>query len=81
VPQYWRYNFFGVTVMPSSVVSHINYFADQKVLRITYVSGMVYDYKNVPAKIFHDMRNAFSKGTYLNTHIKGRFAFEKVKEH
>lgn len=66
--------------MPSSVVSHINYFADRKVLRITYVLGMVYDYKNVPEEVFHDMKKAFSKGTYLNTHVKGKFAFEKVEE-
>ncbi len=68
-----------MTDMPSSVVSHINYFAGQKVLRITYVSGMVYDYLNVPEKVFHDMKKALSKGTYLNKYVKGKFTYEKVE--
>jgi len=64
--------------MPSSVISHIKYFADKQVLRITYVSGMMYDYLHVPENIYNDMRNAFSKGTFLNKFIKGHYEFEKV---
>lgn len=48
------------------------------VLRITYVSGMVYDYKKVPEKIYKAMKASGSKGTYLNNYIKGHYEFEKV---
>jgi hypothetical protein len=65
--------------MPSSVVAHISYNASSETLRITYVSGMVYDYKNVPEKIYHEMKNSGSKGTYLNQRIKGKYKFEKIK--
>jgi hypothetical protein len=65
--------------MPSSVVSHINYFPASQILRVTYVSGSVYDYKNVPEVIYNAMKNAFSKGTYLNKYVKGHFSFEKVE--
>ena len=65
--------------MPSSVVSHINYFPVTQILRVTYVSGAVYDYKNVPENIYHDMKAAFSKGIYLNNYVKGHYDFEKVK--
>jgi len=64
--------------MPSSVVAHIQYDPATQVLRITYVSGMVYDYKKVPEKIYKAMKASGSKGTYLNNHIKGHYEFEKV---
>lgn len=66
--------------MPSSVVAHIRYDPDTATLRIVYVSGMVYDYKNVPGKVYESMKNATSKGKYLNRYIKGKYDFEKVGE-
>jgi hypothetical protein len=64
--------------MPSSVVSFIHYYQDTGTLRIGYVSGMVYDYKNVPERIYRAMKNSTSKGSFLNKHIKEKFPFEKV---
>lgn len=48
-------------------------------LRIIFVSGMVYDYKDVPEDVYRAMKAASSKGTFLNHFIKGRYAFEKIK--
>jgi hypothetical protein len=64
--------------MPSSVVSAMQYYPDTGTLRIVYVSGMVYDYKNVPEKVYHEMKTARSKGTFLNQHIKGHYEFKKI---
>lgn len=64
--------------MPSSVVSAIKYFPYTATLRIIFVSGTIYDYKNVPEKIYTQMKEAFSKGTYLNKYIKGFYKYEKV---
>lgn len=66
--------------MPSSVVAKMVYDGDSETLRIVYVSGMVYDYKNVPLEVYQAMKNASSKGTYLNKHIKNNFEFEKVSD-
>jgi hypothetical protein len=65
--------------MPSSVVSAIKYDPKTSVLRVIFVSGMVYDYMKVPEKIYEDMKAAFSKGTYLNQQIKGHYQFKKIK--
>jgi len=65
--------------MPSSVIAAMHYDPGSATLRIIYVSGMVYDYKNVPEKIYKAMKSAGSKGTYLNRYIKGNYEFEKVK--
>lgn len=47
-------------------------------LRITYVSGMVYDYEDVPEAVFDEMKKASSKGEYLNHVIKKNYAYRKV---
>jgi hypothetical protein len=64
--------------MPSTVVSAINYNADTATLRITYVSGKVYDYLQVPENIYQEMKNSGSKGAYLNRNIKGKYPFRKA---
>jgi hypothetical protein len=65
--------------MPSSVVAAIRYDTGTSTLRVIYVSGSVYDYKEVPEKVYKDMRTAFSKGEFLNKHIKPNYEFEKIK--
>lgn len=64
--------------MPSSVISAMHYYPATCTLRIIFVSGMVYDYKNVPEKVYQNMKISTSKGTYLNQHIKGSYDFKKV---
>lgn len=64
--------------MPSSVVSGIHYYPSTHTLRIIFVSGTVYDYINVPEKIYAEMKKAFSRGTYLNKYIKGFYKYRKV---
>lgn len=65
--------------MPSSVVNRMSYNPESSTLRIVYVSGMVYDYKNVPEKVYKAMKAATSKGTFLNRFIKGHYPFKKVQ--
>jgi len=65
--------------MPSSVVAAIRYDATISTLRVIYVSGSVYDYKQVPEKVYKEMRAASSKGEFLNKDIKPNYEFEKIK--
>ena len=65
--------------MPSTVVAAMHYDPEHTTLRIIYRSGMVYDYLGVPPAVYDAMKAASSKGEYLNKHIKGKYAFEKVK--
>ena len=65
--------------MPSSVVSSFHYDPASATLRIIFVSGMVYDYKNVPGEIYEAIKTAGSKGRYLNKYIKGHYTFKKIK--
>jgi hypothetical protein len=65
--------------MPSSVVLAIQYDPVSATMRVIFVSGIIYDYKNVPEKIYRAMKTSGSKGRYLNQHIKGHYEFEKIK--
>ncbi len=65
--------------MPSTVVSSFQYDSVTQTMRVVFVSGLVYDYKNVPEKIYKAMKSSGSKDTYLNKYIKGNYEFEKVE--
>ena len=65
--------------MPSTVVNRFSYIPESSILRVVFVSGMVYDYENVPEKVYKEMKAATSKGTFLNRFIKGHYPFKKVK--
>jgi len=64
--------------MPSTVVAHMEYIAETQRLRITFVSGLIYDYLDVPQYMYDKMKASKSKGIFLNRHIKGKYDFEKV---
>jgi len=64
--------------MPSSVIASMHYFPGAARLRVKFVSGLVYDYKDVPEQVYHAMKSSASKGTYLKQHIKGQYEFEKI---
>ena len=64
--------------MPSSVINAFSYDTITATLRILFVSGIVYDYRDVPEHVYRDMKNNFSKGKFFNKYIKGRYEFRKV---
>ncbi len=65
--------------MPSSVIDTIDYFPENLTLRIKFVSGLIYDYKQVPPEVFKSLKIAGSKGRFLNFHIKGKYEFDRIE--
>ena len=66
--------------MPSSVVQSFTYNGETEILQIVYVSGAVYNYLAVPSDVYKAFSSATSKGTYLNTNIKGKFRYRRIRE-
>ncbi|MEO6290556.1 MAG: KTSC domain-containing protein [Ginsengibacter sp.] len=66
--------------MPSSVLSTISYRRATASLTITFVSGTVYIYRNVPEEKYVGLLASKSKGKYFNRYIKEIYPFEKVAE-
>ncbi|MXV14367.1 KTSC domain-containing protein [Hufsiella ginkgonis] len=67
--------------MPSSVIASMDYDPQSLALTIRYVSGLVYEYKQVPEEVFKQLKIAGSKGRFLNFFIKGKYDYEKVEKH
>lgn len=65
--------------MPSTVISTMQYDESMQILIITFVSGMMYDYKEVPLEAYLALKTSGAKGIYLNQHNKGKYPFQKVR--
>jgi hypothetical protein len=63
--------------MPSTVIAAFRYLAPRRELEVTFRSGRVYAYQDVPPQIAQAMKAAFSKGEYFNAHIRDCYAFER----
>lgn len=59
--------------MPSLVIKRFAYDPQGQVLTVTFVSGRVYGYQDVPADVAEGMRLAFAKGEYFNKAIHDHF--------
>ena len=64
--------------MPSSVIRGFSCDETQRRLRVTFVSGDVYDYAGVPPEVAEAFRAAFSKGRFFASDIRDRYPFERV---
>ena len=67
-----------IAAMPSSVIRDFYYNAGGRILTVEFLSGSIYNYMNVPEKIYLNMKNAVSKGTFLNKMVKGNYKHIKI---
>ena len=47
--------------MPSSVIASYSYSEEDKVLKVIFLSGLIYDYLDVPLAVYQRMKNSLSK--------------------
>lgn len=66
--------------MPSTVIAGYTYNADAKILSVLFVSGKIYDYKDVPEDVYTAMRASRSKGIFFNRNIRDVYEYELVQE-
>ena len=62
----------------SSNVESIGYNEGTQILRIKFLNGAIYEYKNVPLMEFEQLKNASSVGSYLSRNIARNYSYEKV---
>ena len=65
--------------MPSSVIRRFSYDEPRRRLRVTFVSGDVYEYEGVPPEVNAAFREAFSKGRFFGPHIRDRYPYRRVE--
>jgi hypothetical protein len=59
----------------SSAIASVGYDPARRVLEIEYKGGRPYAYRGVPPHAAAALLVAPSKGTFVNTRIKGRYPF------
>lgn len=62
----------------SSNVESIGYNEGTQILRVKFLNGAIYEYKNVPLVEFEQLKNTSSAGSYLNRNIARNYPYEKV---
>jgi len=62
----------------SSNIARFKYDEANRVLKVEFKNGGLYDYFDVPDNVFEGMRNAPSKGQYLAQQIKGKFRYARA---
>lgn len=62
----------------SSVLDFVRYDERARVLELTFDSGRVYHYLDVPEPIKDGLLEAPSKGIYFNDHIRGQYTYRRI---
>nr|WP_294789795.1 KTSC domain-containing protein [uncultured Mucilaginibacter sp.] len=66
--------------MPSTVIRKMDYDALTSTLAVSFVSGQVYVYKDVPETVYKELAASRVKGRYLRFFIKDKYPFERITE-
>lgn len=69
---------FDMETVESSNVAAIGYHGESETLQIEFNNGSVYQYFDVPQHTFDGLKDAASKGKYLNAHVKGYYRYSRV---
>jgi hypothetical protein len=64
--------------MPSIAIANIGYDRKRQRLTVTFVTGRIYEYVDVPAEVTASFQSAFSKGTFFNNYIRDRYDFREL---
>jgi hypothetical protein len=62
----------------SSNIASIGYDAQSETLEVEFLDGSVYQYFNVPSGTYEGLMADSSHGSYLNSHVKGTYQYQKL---
>lgn len=65
------------TPVSSSAISSLGYDERKSVLEVEFRSGVVYDYFDVPPKVWRELQAADSKGRFVSRRIRERYPFAR----
>jgi hypothetical protein len=62
----------------SSSISEIGFDAATSTLEVLFANGRVYEYYDVPERVFQDLLAAASVGQFFQTEVRGVYRFARV---
>jgi hypothetical protein len=65
-------------LVSSSAISSVGYDRKANTLELEFSSGGVYDYYEVPPKVYAALMAAESKGRFVSERIRGQYRSERV---
>jgi hypothetical protein len=63
----------------STLLASVSYDPGESLLHINFRDGAIYRYFAVPAAVHNGLLTADSKGSYFNSHIRGRFRYSRLR--
>ncbi|HEV2462821.1 MAG TPA: KTSC domain-containing protein [Acidobacteriaceae bacterium] len=69
-----------LTPVTSAVISAAAYCGSQRLLRVQFRDGKMYQYFDVPAALYRDFCGAPSKGSFFNQTIRQRFRCQRLEK-
>ncbi len=66
--------------MPSTVIRDFSYNVATRQLVVTFTTGRVYAYADVPSDVVGAFRNSPSKGRFFNQEIRDSYDCREIKE-
>jgi hypothetical protein len=62
----------------SSAISEVAYYPNVEKLIVLFIGGKAYEYLNVPNHVMNGLREASSKGKFLNKYVLAQYRFKKL---
>lgn len=63
----------------SDTIQSVGYSSLSGTLEIEFTDGSLYQYSDVPERIYRDLIGASSHGTYFNEHVRDWFRSRKIR--
>jgi len=64
----------------SSAIQRVEYDARSRQLCVTFVTGNVYKYYDVPRQVYDRFLRTASKGAFFNEYVKDRYDFALMRQ-
>lgn len=64
-------------IVSSSNIKSIGYLLG--ILEIEFKNRTIYQYKNIPERVYKNLMSSSSKGTYFSEYIKENYPYRKIK--
>jgi hypothetical protein len=64
--------------MPSTAIREFDYLPERHELRVTFITGRRYIYRQVPEEVAQHFQSALSKGRFFNTYIRDRYPYREL---
>jgi len=64
--------------MPSTAIRALAYDPEHEAMFVTFVSGEIYAYAEVPRAVFEAFQSSGSRGRFFQSHVRDRYRYRRI---